>query len=87
MDEQHLRTAGGRMGAIVTVRQAVRLAIGLGIPFCAIDLAIPFTTRVNRIVLGMPFAVFWMVLSFIVAFLCMLVTWLVFDRAGPEAGR
>lgn len=83
MDEQHSPSAegGGARG-----RQVVRLAVGLGIPFCVIDLAIPFTTRVDRTVLGAPFPVFWIFLSFVVTSACMLVTWLLFDRTD-EAGK
>lgn len=82
MDEQRSPSAegGGARG-----RQVVRLAVGLGIPFCVIDLAIPFTTRVDRTVLGAAFPVFWMFLSFVVTSACMLATWLLFDRAD-EAG-
>ncbi|MFT8644314.1 DUF3311 domain-containing protein [Gluconacetobacter sp.] len=83
MDEQHRSSAkgGGARG-----RQVVRLVVGLGIPFCVIDLAIPFTTRVDRTVLGAAFPVFWMFLSFVVTSACMLATWLLFDRAD-EAGE
>lgn len=57
-----------------------RLAIGLGIPFCAVDLALPLLDRIPGTILGFPVVTFWLYGWFVLTTICMALVWLLHDR-------
>ncbi|MBB2190168.1 DUF3311 domain-containing protein [Gluconacetobacter azotocaptans] len=66
--------------------QGWRVAVGLGVPFCAIVLAIPFLGGTRMTVAAFPLPVFWMFCCFILASLCMAIVWTLSDRRRGDDG-
>jgi hypothetical protein len=65
-----------RVGAIVT---------GLGVPFAAILVVLPFLADTGVRVLGVPLLFFWMFCWFPLTSLCLWITWHFFDGTPADA--
>ncbi|MCL6549285.1 MAG: DUF3311 domain-containing protein, partial [Alicyclobacillus sp.] len=65
-------------------RKALGFVIALGLPFVAILLVVPFSSRWDFDVLGFPFLYFWIFLWFPLTSLCMHVAWRIADRGEGE---
>ena len=61
-----------RVGALVT---------GLGVPFAAVIVVMPFLADTGVRVLGIPLLFFWLFLWFPLTSVCLWITWRYFDRA------
>ncbi len=61
----------------------LRTAIGLGIPFFAIVIMLPFVNKVSVSVYGVPFLYLWMFAWFVLTSVCLGGCWLLFDRHRP----
>ncbi|MBM9400281.1 DUF3311 domain-containing protein [Gluconacetobacter azotocaptans] len=64
-----------------------RILVGVGIPFVAVDLALPVLDHVGGTVLGFPTVVFWLFAWFILTSVCLSAVWFLHDRRRTdEAG-
>ncbi len=61
----------------------LRTAIGLGIPFFAIVIMLPFVNTVSVGLYGVPFLYLWMFAWFVLTTVCLGCCWLLFDRHRP----
>lgn len=61
-------------------RRAASPLIGLGIPFVAIVVVLPFVSDTTIRVFGVPFLFFWIFLWFPLTSLCLAIAWFCFDR-------
>ncbi|ACI50549.1 conserved hypothetical protein [Gluconacetobacter diazotrophicus PA1 5] len=57
-----------------------RLAVGIGIPFCAVDLALPWLDRVRGTILGFPVVTAWLFAWFVLTSACLGTVWVLHDR-------
>ncbi|MBB2200989.1 DUF3311 domain-containing protein [Gluconacetobacter tumulisoli] len=77
---QHTDARGGR-----NVHAPVwRILVGVGIPFVAVDLALPVLDRVDGTVLGFPTVVFWLFVWFILTSVCLSAVWFLHDRRQAD---
>ena len=58
----------------------LRLFIGLGIPFIAVDLMLPWANSVDFKLYDVPFVYLWIFSWFFLTTACLLTCWFVFDR-------
>lgn len=58
----------------------LKFAIGIGIPYTAIILLMPWANSVHTLTYGIPFIYIWMFLWFVLTSACLLACWLLFDR-------
>ena len=65
----------------------LKFAIGIGIPYAAVILLMPWANSVRMLTFGIPFIFMWMFLWFILTSACLLACWLLFDRheIDPDA--
>ncbi|MBB2175047.1 DUF3311 domain-containing protein [Gluconacetobacter johannae] len=64
-----------------------RIPVGVGLPFVAVDLALPLLDRVGGTVLGFPTVVFWLFAWFVLTSVCLSAVWFLHDRhRADEAG-
>jgi hypothetical protein len=62
----------------------LRTAIGLGIPFSAVVLALPYVNTFEFTLFNIPALYLWMFAWFILTSACLCTCWLLFDRHRPE---
>ena len=58
----------------------IKLFIGLGVPFIAVDLMIPWANSVELKIFDIPFVFIWLFSWFVLTSLCLLTCWFLFDR-------
>ncbi|MEE3504053.1 DUF3311 domain-containing protein [Acidiphilium acidophilum] len=62
----------------------LRVVIGLGIPFTAIVLLLPFINMIQFTIWHIPFLYLWLFAWFVLTSLCLAVCWFGFDRHRTE---
>ncbi len=61
-----------------------KLIIGLGIPFVAVDLMLPWANTVEVTLFDVPFVYLWIFAWFILTSACLMTCWLLFDRERAD---
>ncbi|SIQ90333.1 Protein of unknown function [Acidiphilium rubrum] len=61
----------------------IRAIIGLGIPFFAVVVMLPFVNTVSLTIDNIPFLYLWMFAWFVLTSVCLGACWLLFDRHRP----
>ena len=62
----------------------LRAVIGLGIPFSAVVLLLPYVNTFDFTLFNIPFLYLWMFSWFILTSACLCGCWWFFDRHRPE---
>jgi hypothetical protein len=62
----------------------LKLALGLGVPFAAIVLALPLINQVSFTVYNIPFLYLWLFAWFVLTSGCLGACWFLFDRRRAE---
>jgi hypothetical protein len=63
----------------------LRVFIGLGIPFAAIVLFLPYVNNVQWTLLNIPFLYLWMFFCFALTSFCLAICWFCFDRHRDQS--
>ena len=62
----------------------LRVIIGLGIPFTAIVILLPFVNMIRFTIWNIPFLYLWLFAWFVLTSLCLAVCWFGFDQHRTE---
>ena len=62
----------------------LRVIIGLGIPFTAIVILLPFINMIQFTIWNIPFLYLWLFAWFVLTSVCLAVCWFGFDRHRSE---